>query len=215
MQRTKIQRAGFTLVEISISALVSGFILLAIVSAGKSAQDLSDLNMTMGEIGLDGARALNKMRPALINSGVDTLWPALETPFSSDIVEFRQVLSNDGEVQELGVLERIEARLAEGETLNGQDDNRDGLIDEYRVVWTIDVDGPDEREITLCTDVSPWGKDEVINGEDDNGNGLIDEAGFAVAIDGSQVSIDVNICARTDRGALVQQTSRALVRVRN
>jgi hypothetical protein len=115
-----------------------------------------------------------------------------------------------------GPPQRVELQLEPGEANDGLDDDGDGLVDEGRVVWTVDVGGAGERAHVVCGGVreAQPGEDPD-NAVDDDGDGLVDEPGLAFVFDGDRVTVLLTLEARAPDGTRVSRTARRTVALRN
>ncbi len=110
---------------------------------------------------------------------------------------------------------RIALALDDGESLNGADDNRNGLTDERKLTVTYNYGTGSARTVTIAHDILALFPDELVNGNDDNGNGIIDEKGFNVRRVGNLLSLHLAIGARGVDRSWVNWSEASSLRLRN
>jgi prepilin-type N-terminal cleavage/methylation domain-containing protein len=162
------QRAGFTLLELMIAVSLLVLVVLNLTMALNAAMRTSDREATEAVLEDQAQIVLDRVGYAIMGCARETLVPDAEPPlYSSDLRYQVHVGVEDGEVV-WGDPERIfhvdgedqviwsqnpdepeERRvvwsnlvqdLLEGETINGIDDNGNGLIDESGLTFTMDRD---------------------------------------------------------------------------
>ncbi len=210
------RRAGFTMVELTISALIlsmmMGF-LLVVQTTGQSAadeaglQDEADARLTQTL-----ERVANDLRTVIDSS----IWEDLEgAPAGSDTITFQPLASLDGGVATPGPVVRFAVELEDAELSNDVDDDGDGLVDEGALYVVTDVGGAGEKRAIICKGLLEYYTDEVPNLADDNGNGLVDEPGFHVERDGDRLTVRLAIEVARSDGARVQRSGEISIRIRN
>ncbi len=152
------RRAGITLVEVMISFSLLSVILVAFTHAVRTAREQHRVALEEAQLERLGERTMNRLLDALRYADWSSFAPLPSPPFSSTWMEFQVVESDiDGVpvysdtcrlefdaasntlswVQSAGLpgahsvswTQRV-AQLQEGETLDGADENGNGLIDE-------------------------------------------------------------------------------------
>jgi hypothetical protein len=102
-----------------------------------------------------------------------------------------------------------------GETANGVDDNKNGLVDEGQLVLTRNNGQANQQSVVLAHRVAKLLEGETLNHADDNGNGLIDESGFCVFREGNLLRIRLTLQRSLRPGQIIQATVETGVRLRN
>lgn len=158
MKASKSKRAGLTLVEVMISFSLLSLILVAFTHTVRTAREQHRVALEEAQLERLGERTMNRVLDALRYADWSSLAPLPSPPFSSPWMEFQVVESDiDGVpvysdpcrlefdaasgvlswVQSAGLpsehsvswTQRV-SQLQVGETLDGTDENGNGLIDE-------------------------------------------------------------------------------------
>jgi hypothetical protein len=126
-------------------------------------------------------RAMQRIMSELDGATKTALVPDPTNNFGTDTLVFKrpQSVSNAGVITWTNS-SRLSIVPDDGETINGADDNSNGLVDECKLVLTQNVGLPSETQITLCHGVPNTYPGETTPGVDDNGNGVVDERGFNI-----------------------------------
>lgn len=186
-------RAGFTVIEVVIVAA------LLVVLTGSVATVCLRGDQACTETSLQVAldtktrRTLDRIVAELTCAGAGTLVPNPTSQFGTDTLRFQT--ANDFAVGAVvwGTPSRIGFEYMSGEVNDGVDNNRNGLIDEGRVVLTLNVGAGNEQRVILCENVSEYLQGEKSNGADDNGNGVIDEHGFSIQRVGNALNVRLSL----------------------
>jgi prepilin-type N-terminal cleavage/methylation domain-containing protein len=207
-------RAGFTLVEMSISMVLVTVLLGLFFMTTQTASNAVETGVTVAEIDARVQRALERVCEALKGSSSDLTTPQAVAPFSGSSVDFQrgQGVDADGDPV-FGPLERLV--LEYDEANDGLDDDGDGLVDEGRLVWLENPGAAGERRVVLCNDVREYLAGETSDGDDENGNGLIDERGFALDFAGNAVTVRLTLEARGQKGQIIVSSAQRTVAFRN
>jgi hypothetical protein len=120
-----------------------------------------------------------------------------------------------GGVTVWGPTGRIEFQYRPRELNDGKDNDRDGFVDDGRVVWTSNVGLPTQRSTVWADYVSEYLQGESPNGVDDNGNGIVDESGLCFTVDGTSILARLTLQARDSSGVLLRRTVSARIFFRN
>ena len=116
-------------------------------------------------------------------------------------------------------LRRLAFEYAPRVSNDGADNNSNGLVDEGRLVLTLDVGTPEERSVVLTNWVPELLEGELPNGIDDNQNGLVDERGFCIQrvadAAGDALLVRLSLQRRDANRRPLTKTIQARVRVRN
>jgi len=217
MKRTS--RAGFTIVEMAISAtllagLLAGVIALTLAGSGAFRAGTSKIDLeTRVHVALD------RMAHEIGNAGRGSLFPNPQPVpgiqgLGTSTLDFQACVGTAGKVPLFGPVQRLALELEPSELDNGLDDDADGLVDEGLVTWTTDLGGPSPRRAVLATGVGELLEGELANGADDNGNGLVDEPGLAFQLIGERVNVWLTLERSVD-GNLLTYTAQRSIAFRN
>ena len=207
-------RRGHSLVELAVALTL----LLVVFGLPAMLLDTSSRAFSTGarssEVDLAARRALDSIAGRLARSGAEELVLVPGEPNSS--VVFRVATGFAAGVIVWGNDERIELQIEPGETVDGADNDGDGVVDEHRLVWTRDLGLATERSSVLCTRVRRSLEGEIAgNGLDDNGNGLVDEAGLMITLEGEEARIALTVERRDAFGTVIVHTAQRNVALRN
>ena len=198
------QRAGFTLVEMMISASILAFVLGAgamIALSSSSAFSMGTNNMTLeNKVRRTANRLVNEFTSAGRGGLVPDPQPAPPAQgVGTSTLDFQKNIGVVGGVIQWGPLTRVRFEYAPGELDNGIDDDGNGLVDDGHVVWYENPGLANQRRAVLVTGVSEFLQGELPNGADDNGNGLVDEQGLSFDMDNNNLIIRLSL-ERIQRG---------------
>jgi type II secretory pathway pseudopilin PulG len=210
------RRAGFTLVELTISTLIMGMMmgfLMLVQVTGQSAADQAGLE---DEAEARLTRALERVSNELRSVVDATIWEDLEgLAGASDILTFQALVSLEGGVATTGSVVRLEVEVEPSEVLDDVDNDGDGLVDEGVLYLTRDLGGAGEQRVVLCRGVQEYYTGESLDLVDENGNGLVDEGGFHIERDGDRLIVRLAVeAARTD-GSREARSGEAHIWIRN
>ena len=212
MQRST--RAGFTLIEVSISMVLTTVLLGLFFMTTQTASTAVDTGVTVAELDARVQRALVRVCDALAGSSSDLTTPQAVAPFSSATVDFQRGQGVDVKGEPVfGPVERLVLEYDEAD--DGKDDDGDGLVDEGRLVWIESPGAAGERRVVLCNDVREYLAGETFDGKDENKNGLIDERGFALDFVGGAVTVRLTLETRGPKGQVLTSTAQRTVAFRN
>lgn len=180
------RRAGLTLLELTVAFAV--LILLtggALILAARSQTHISD---EVSRLALDDAasRVLERISRELIDAYPPSIQPTVLD--GSQTITYQKVLGYSGGSVDLGPVNELRFELDSGETLNGADDDGDGLVDDGILVHVIAGDA-----VTVAA-------------------GLL-SLGFTATTTG--ISFDVGLGGRDDAGRIVERTFTRDVSFRN
>jgi hypothetical protein len=182
------RRAGSSLLEILIAttllALVMGTVWLLLSSSSNAYRTRTDAaeleakaRITMKEI----TGRLRKSSPTTVT-------------VNGARIDFQRSLGIQNEVVVWGPTERIEFQYSATDPNDGVDNDRNGVVDDGRVVWIENPGLANERRQTLARRVREWAEGETpANGIDDNANGLIDEGGLSFDLDVNRVTVRMSL----------------------
>lgn len=219
--RGRTRRAGFTLVEIAISAVVLSMLFGGIALATVSSSGAVSEGLSQAEVDKLTGRVLARMIDEFESAIQTSLTPtAALTAGGSPTIDYSQDLGWDDLNDQLagaGEVVRIEFDDAPNDPANGLDDDGDGLIDQGHVYLVRNPDDPvDEQRITLAKGVARMLEGEVADGvNDENGNGLVDEQGLWFTLDGNELTIRLTLERVGANGRRYVSTAESSVFLRN
>ena len=187
-------RAGYTLIELLLSAAVMGLVLTALAQV-QMRSSVEAKSMQAREVAAGRARrALDRVVDEMTGVGRSLIFPDPSSAFGTSVATYQKAtgVSIAGVVQ-WSTPSRLELRLDPREADNGIDDDGDGLVDEQQLVLTRNFGLPNAQQVVLCSNVPKLAPGELLNGIDDNGNGVVDEAGFNIQRVGDLLTIRLTV----------------------
>jgi prepilin-type N-terminal cleavage/methylation domain-containing protein len=209
-------RSGFTLLELSIAVTI-----LALMLSGLALFETANRRTTAQTAAVCGTqerahRALERVLQELDGASIATLVPDPTGALGSEEVTFQRSAGVDSAGAPLWTTRTRIALLPDvGETLDGTDENGNGLVDERRLEVTYDFGTPDARSVTIAHGLAAMFPNELENGSDDNGNGVIDERGFNLQRVGNLLYVRLAMQSRGPDGKPVGWSANAALRLRN
>lgn len=211
----RARRAGFTLVEIAVSAAVLGLVMLTVGLVTMSGNKAYNAGMSRSRLGTQAQRALERIVSELEMAGVGGLTPVPTAPAGSSTLTFRTPQSFTSGVVGWGSSTRIEFQYTAADPNDGADDDGDGFVDEGVVVLTRDVGLGTETTTVLANGASEFGAGELVNALDDDGDGLVDERGLSFVLLGDRLTVSLTLVARDPNGAPFTHTVSTSIKIRN
>jgi prepilin-type N-terminal cleavage/methylation domain-containing protein len=213
--RSKSGRSGFTLVEIVICAVIISMILGAITMFDASNRRTLERCAVSGTAQEQAHRALERVLHELVGASISRFVPDPTGPLGSNEIVFER---SNGVTATGAVVWSSRTRIAlvmdTGETLNGLDDDRNGLVDERMLTVTYDHGTLSAATHVIAHRLPAQFPDEPANGVDDNGNGVVDENGFNVQRVGNLLNVRLAVQVR-GAGGWVSWSENSVLRVRN
>jgi prepilin-type N-terminal cleavage/methylation domain-containing protein len=207
---------GFTLVEMTVSLAVLGLLLGLVARIQQRGNAASQEALARGSAEARLRRALDRVAENLTGIGRTLLFPDPTTPFGSSTATFQHPSGVSGAGLVLwDTPSRIELLLDPRETDNGVDDDGDGLVDERRLVKTVNVGSGSQRSTTLCNGIPELMGGETVNGLDDNGNGVLDEAGFNIRRVGDLLTVRLSVQQAFGDGQVATATMETSIVLHN
>ncbi len=210
----KRSRAGFTLIEVAISALVFALTMGMLGVVSMTSQSLYHTTSLRSKLDGQGRRALRRVSDEMAMISGTMMNPDPVGVGGADQIDFQQVVGVVGGVVTWGSMMRIGFEYEVGEVDDGLDNDGDGLIDEGMLVLTRDVVGTPKR-VVLCREVRETAIGEVANGIDDNGNGVVDEGGFNIQRVGDVMVLRLWLETPSVGAETIGRQHQASVRLRN
>jgi hypothetical protein len=214
--KPKIQaRAGFSLVELAVSAAILFLVLTGVAVVSSASDRAYRTGTTTAQLEEQAATAVDRIVAELSIAGIDTFAVLPPTGKAVKDLEYEKAVGYvDGDVIWTGP-RWLRLELEAGELDDGLDNNHNGLVDECQVVLTEELGAADERRLVLTRWVSELAVGELANLIDDNGNGLIDEPGFCVVRSGETFAVRLSLQRRDAGGRLLSRSAATSTRVRN
>lgn len=221
-QHGTTNRRGTTMVELLVAALIMTSVLGAIGVTVLAGTRSYEEGVAKADVDAQARRLVSRIaeefltasRGRLVDGGPLTSGGADD----EGEVEFRyqQVMGGAGGVVQLSPERRVRLDYAQGELDDGFDNNGNGLVDECRVLLTLDTGTA--MEIGIGGFVREFLQGETgANDADDNGNGLDDERGLCMTFDDDTNTLMVRLTIErlTSQGRLVTSTAETSVLLRN
>jgi len=209
------RRAGFTLVEVALATTILVVALGSLVLFSRNSATALNSGASQAELEAELRRTLRRMSEELISSGVGEITPQPFPPEGATQLVYRR---SEGQVNgriRWSAPRRLALAPESGEVDDGLDNNGNGLVDEGRIEWTIDLGMPEERTVTLCHGVRELGRREEDNAQDDDQDGLVDEPGLAFRLEGGRLRLSLTLERMGPQRQPVAQTLETVVRPRN
>jgi hypothetical protein len=211
-------RRGASLLEVLLATGCTALLLGSIATVAKRGKDASSAGVSASVVSAQAQRLVDRIATELVNVSSSSLPLAPAAQRAASWIEFRQVQGfSNGNVVEGA--ERKLARVASPEDPDdGQDNDRDGMIDEGDIVLVLDTAASNPRNLVIARGVPEVLEGEIANNNvDDNGNGLIDEPGLALvwASGGNSVTVRATVGQRAPDGSMQLRTVTTTVHLRN
>jgi prepilin-type N-terminal cleavage/methylation domain-containing protein len=135
------RRQGFSLLEVLITLTILVVMLGVVMQFTMRGQEMAREETRQAELNLRAMKVLEEITDQIRRSGASTLVPS-DPEGTETSLQFTQIVGivpDTGPVYAANPL-TYTLSLAEGETQDGTDENRNGLIDEY-VLWRTTGDG--------------------------------------------------------------------------
>ncbi len=195
-------RAGFTLVEVSISLTVLVLIAVNVGLLARAGTSAADSGVLMMRVDDELHLTVDRIGLALLAADASEVDGLTAAPLPSSSVRYQAALGTAGGEVIYGPVEEV-----------AWNPTQQGL---GSVLWRERPDEEAERRVTWSKNVPIAYKAELLeNFTDDNENGLRDEAGLAFTMASKRINIHVTV-ERTDKeGQLVSTQKRSVVTCRN
>ena len=211
------KRCGYTLTEISISAIVMTVLFGAVAMAMLRANGAYQQDVTASTVNTQAQRLLERIASEFLDAEHGSILITPVAPNHELWIEYRRPNGFAGTAITFGPRRRLVLRYSSTDSDNGIDDNSNGLVDECTVALVPDVLGDPTNEIALGSGVREYLEGELPNAADDNGNGLNDERGLCATYDATSWTLTLRLTIERvgpggERQARTAQTS---IRLRN
>jgi prepilin-type N-terminal cleavage/methylation domain-containing protein len=209
-------RSGFSLVEMVVAVSLLTLLLGSIGLVSRTSDQAFRSGAASSAVELRSSVALSAVVRELEGAARTGLTPDPTTGLGTSELQFSHAIGFDGTRVILGNARMLRLEPEEGETIDGTDEDGDGLVDEGRIVQIEDVGLATERTRVVVRGVAALLDGEIRNGLDDNGNGLVDEPGFIIEWRGGALEIQLTISRATPGGLeVLSRTARTSVKLRN
>lgn len=188
-------RAGFSLVEMLIVALLLSLTLGVVGMVARSSERAFQTGTTTADLELQTAQAIERIVVELRPTALASLAPDPLPGLGAEAVQYVHALDYVGGEIVNSSLRRLSFEYAEGELDDGLDNNSNGLIDEGRVVLTEDPGGAQERRLVLTR----W----------------VAEGGFLVERVGETLFVGLTLERRDAQGRALRRSARTSTQLRN
>lgn len=197
-----------TLVSCAIGALLFGVAGLAIVRTNRTFRVTDSVG--------DAERLAERSIQQIAREFRDVNRNDVIAAATLDAIEYRRIEAIDGETVTKTALRRVRLEVDPNDPNDGIDNDRDGRVDERRVVLSTDTSGGGV-EVVLVENVRELLEGELPNSLDDNGNGLVDEPGFCVTYDlpTGVVTLRLTVERTAPESTAVVRTTETSMRLRN
>ena len=202
--------------ELAIVAVIMTVALTAIGLFDRSNRQTLEQSTAVGVAQQRAHEAIERVLHELEGASIATLVPDPTGPLGSDEIVFQKStgVTAAGAVV-LSTRTRIALVMEDDETLDGSDNNNNGLLDERKLTLTYDFGAPTERTVTIAHRIPALFPNEIANGADDNGNGVVDERGFSLQRVGNLLSVRLAAQARGTAGRWIAWSENSDLRIRN
>ena len=209
-------RSGFTMLELAIVAVIMTIALTAVGLFDRSNRQTLEQSTSVGVAQQRSHEAIERVLHELEGASIATLVPDPTGPLGSDEIVFQKStgVTAAGTVI-LSSRTRIALAMEDGETLDGADNNTNGLVDERKLTLTYDFGTANARTVTIAHRIPALFPNELANAADDNGNGVVDERGFSVQRIGNLLSVRLAAQARGNGGRWIAWPENSDLKLRN
>src|SRR5690349_13716117 len=209
-------RSGFTMLELAIVAVIMTIALTAVGLFDRSNRQTLEQSTSVGVAQQRAHEAIERVLHELEGASIATLVPDPTGPLGSDEIVFQKSTGvTPAGVVILSARTRIALAMEDGETLDGADNNTNGLVDERKLTLTYDFGTANARTVTIAHRIPALFPNESANGADDNGNGVVDERGFSVQRVGNLLSVRLAAQARGNAGRWIAWPENSDLKLRN
>lgn len=216
------RRRATTMVELLIAALIMTSVLGAIGVTVLAGSRSYEEGVARADVDGQARRLVSRVAEEFLTASAASrvegaqLWSGGNEDEGDVEYSYRQVMGGAGGVPQLSPERRVRLDYAQGEADDGVDNNGNGLVDECRILLTMDTGTA--TEIAIGGFVREFLQGETgANDADDNGNGLEDERGLCLTFDleTNTVMVRLTIERLTSQGRLVTSTAETSVLLRN
>lgn len=209
----RLREAGMTIVEMTISSAVLVVVLSIAATAILRAQRNASGVAVRVETERRSSAGIERLTSLLGDCAGSTVAGNVAPPSGASSMTFRDRIGWSGGSVVYGELTTIQWLPDPLDAQNGIDDDRDGLVDEGRVVWQAGSGGT-LKSAVLIQNVANRLEGEIGgNNLDDNGNGLVDERGLSFVLEDGRLTIRLTIERRERDGTTRRETSQSELRI--
>jgi prepilin-type N-terminal cleavage/methylation domain-containing protein len=215
MRVTTHSKAGFTLLEVLVAAILISMIFGALSMMMKSGTAAFHQGVSSSTAEAEARRGIDRITAQFSAAESAQMLPQIVPFLGSSTLTFHRSTGALGGVIAWGNNSTIQFQMDASEGDDGLDNDGDGLIDEGRVVLIENVGLPNQQTTVLCPNVREYLEGEIPNGLDDNGNGLTDEQGLSFNMLGTTLVVRLTVERANQAGRRTWKTLETSVWVRN
>jgi prepilin-type N-terminal cleavage/methylation domain-containing protein len=209
-------RHGFSLVELVIALSLLTLLVGSVGLVSRTTEQAFRTGAASSAVELRVSAALAAVVRELEGATRAGLTPDPTTGLGTSELTYVQAIGFDGTRVVFGNARVLRLEVEAGESIDGTDEDGDGLVDEGQIVLIEDEGLATERRRILVRSVAALLGDELANGIDDNGNGLVDEPGFIIEWRSDALEVQLTVTRATPGGLeVVSRTARTSVKLRN
>jgi len=208
-------RAGNTLVEVLISALLLGSLMLVAGLAMDRTMDLFHQRSATEAVSSSAHRMLQRVAAEFAFARQASLVPAPPVNDGTSALSFQKCLGVQAGAVAWSTRFAVEWEREPGEADDGADNDGDGLVDEGQLVWIQDEGLPAEQRVVWGHGLCELLPGETFNGIDEDKDGLIDERGLCFSIQDEVLTIRIGLQGAGLDGTTVTRVVETSVRLRN
>jgi prepilin-type N-terminal cleavage/methylation domain-containing protein len=209
-------RHGFSLVELVIALSLLTLLVGSVGLVSRTTEQAFRTGAASSAVELRVSAALAAVVRELEGATRAGLTPDPTTGLGTSELTYVQAIGFDGTRVVFGTARVRRLEVEAGESIDGTDEDGDGLVDEGQIVLIEDEGLATERRRILVRSVAALLGDELANGIDDNGNGLVDEPGFIIEWRSDALEVQLTVTRATPGGLeVVSRTARTSVKLRN
>lgn len=209
------RRAGFTLVEVLLSASLLGGLLLVAGLATDRAMQLFRQRRASEEVNSSASRLLQRITSELSFARLSSFAPVPNAPLGSSTLTFRTCQGVTAGAVQWSSTVTLRWELDAGEVDDAADNNGNGLIDEGMLVRIENLGLAGEQRVVLEHGLCEFQPGETFDGADEDGDGLIDETGLSFVLQGEVLTIQLGLMGTGPGGNVMTKVVETAVRIRN
>jgi hypothetical protein len=210
-------RAGHTLIEVAIAAVVMTVLFGAVAFAMIRANGAYQQDVTTSTVNTQAQRLLERIASEFLDASHTSIVITPTAPNHESWIDFTRPSGFNGTTLTFGPKRRLVLRYSASDGDNGIDDDSNGLVDECTITLVPDVLGDPTNEFELGTGVREYLEGESPNALDDNGNNLTDERGLCATYDAPAQTLTLRLTIERlgPGGVRLARTAQTSIRLRN
>ncbi|MSR62503.1 MAG: hypothetical protein EXS08_08665 [Planctomycetes bacterium] len=208
-------RAGFSMTELVISAMLMGSLMLVAGLATDRAMSLFRQRRASEEVSSSASRLLQRVTNALAFARRTSLTPVPNAPQGGSTLTFNTCRGVEAGVVQWSAPITLCWEREDGELNDGLDNNGNGLVDEGQLAWIENLGLAGEKRVVWGHGLCEFLPGETFDGADEDGDGLIDEAGLSFEIQGDVLTVQLGLQGSGPDGNIMTRVVETSVLVRN